>query len=152
MKVYLFYLKSDKSLYAFTNRKDYMKRFKKERNQKHYHYVKKELDPIQYQAISYSNRGCILFDNVLNDESFNDLSYLTTYHENDMLENYLSELEKEIYDINRSLEEYNLKDKYMELFYNILLYYKKEENPGISITYTLNIFRIFVNLFKDVIL
>ena len=152
MKVYLFYLKSDKSLYAFTNRKDYMKRFKKERNQKHYHYVKKELDSIQYQAMSYSNRGCILFDNVLNDESFNDLSYLTTYHENDMLENYLSELEKEIYDINRSLEEYNLKDKYMELFYNILLYYKKEENPGISITYTLNIFRIFVNLFKDVIL
>ena len=51
MKVYLFYLKSDKSLYAFTTRKDYMKRFKKERNQKHYHYVKKELDSIQYQAI-----------------------------------------------------------------------------------------------------
>lgn len=152
MKLYIFYLRSDNSLYAITDRKDYMKRFKKERNQKHYYFKKVELDDIEYRAVLAKHQSSILFDNVLNDEDYNDLSFLTTYYENSVLESYLYKLEEEIHDILRSLEEYDIKDKYKDMFYNILLYYKTEKNPNCSVTYTLNIFRIFINLFSDVIL
>lgn len=59
-KYYLYYVKKDNSLYAYTDNKEYRKRFKKFRNPEYFYEKKKTMTKQDINRLAYLNQGDIL--------------------------------------------------------------------------------------------
>lgn len=148
VKVYLYYLKSDKSLYAFTIDKSIKDEFELERCMKLYRKRTKEMNAPQFQAFSWSHNNEMLFCNTLSDGE-NDISFATTYSENFELEKTCQNLEDKVVEILKKVNQFPLQKKIRKMLDNALEYYGDGVNESI---YHFDTFKIFLRKFRNTII
>lgn len=125
---------------AFTIDEDLAKRCSNERP--HYKMKVKKMSEHQFSTFQSIYSSYMLFENVI-DDGENTFYPLTTYYENDKLEQTLNEISYQIEDILNHLDEYNIKRKYSNLIEEILSLYIKDNQIN------LNVVRVFLRYILD---
>lgn len=148
MKIYLIYLKGDASLVGMTTSREFYKRYKKERKIDAHIFKEIKMEENQARIFLSKNTKKTLFENIMSDDSKDDISILTSIEENEVLEHELYELEEEIQSINRRVESLSLKQKYIDLFHDATSYFDYGAGPDYY-GYTVDVFRLFIEIFKD---
>ena len=145
-KVYLFY--KDKDLYAMTTNEELARTFEIQRKQGYFYKKEVHATPEQMKACSYVNRNCMLFSNVLTDGK-SDYYMVTTYSENDLLEDYCSRIYDEVLRLESELYSIPWEPEVYEALNTISKCRKSAEE---SMKGTFNSFNIFMMLFGDTVL
>ena len=148
MKIYLIYLKEDGTLVAQTTSKEFYKRFKTERKIDAHIFKMVKMEENQARIFLSKNTKKTLFENVMSDDKRDDISILTSIEENEILEHELNELEEEIQSINRRVESLCLKQNYIDLFHDATSYFDYG-NGSDYYGYSVDVFRLFIEIFKD---
>ena len=145
-KIYLYY--KDKDLYAMTTNKELARTFEVQR--KSGIFYKKEVIATaeELKACSYVNRNCMLFSNVLTDGK-TDYYMVTTYSENDLLEDYCDKIYDEI--LKLECELYSIPWE-SEMYDTLNTLSKCRQKSEESEKGTFNSFNIFLMLFGDTVL
>ena len=146
-KVYAYYLKSDSSLYAYTEFKALADEFELERDMRIYKKKIFKMSEPEYQVFNYKHNSEMLFSNVLND-SKKDFSFATTYFENEKLDNISNQMDNKINELYEKVRKFPLKKEYEDLFTDIFSIYGDGVNTPIL---NFNTFKIFMELFRNTI-
>ena len=129
-KVYAYYLKSDSSLYAYTEFKALADEFELERDMRIYKKKIFKMSEPEYQVFNYKHNSEMLFSNVLND-SKKDFSFATTYFENEKLDNISHQMDNKINELYEKVRKFPLKKEYEDLFTDIFSIYGDGVNTPI---------------------
>lgn len=143
--VFIYYLKKDKSLYAFTIEPLIKNEFELERSMKLYTKKKIKMSEPEYEMFSYRNRGNMLFCNTLSDGE-NDISFATTSYENCDLEKECRDIDDNISKIYLELLKFPLNAKTKKLISSLTEYYGDGVSESI---YHFDTFKIFFKLFRE---
>ena len=138
VKVYLFLYKGE--IRAFTIDKDIADRCSDERP--HYKMKVKKMSEHQFSTFQAIYGHYLLFENVIDDGN-NTFYPVTTYYENDKLDQTLIEMTRQIEDILIHLKEYNLKKKYFKVMEESLLKYSDDGKLN------LNVLRVYLKYISD---
>ena len=98
-KIYLYYLIPNESLYAYTENKEFDKRFCKERKIENFHRVVKKTSDYDENEIRLFRSNCRtkqLIEIPLTDKQGNNIGIIGTYQEDQMLTSAVEELQTEI--------------------------------------------------------
>lgn len=128
IKVYMFY--NDGDLCGFTVNKDSAKRYQKERP--HCKLKKKCFSEKKYRGFNMLYSNLELFENVMNDAKITVFP-ITTFEENDRLEEFMYQLDYTIEDCKKELELYPLKDKVKKVLLDALNHVDSEGNINFDI-------------------
>lgn len=150
-KVWLFYLKSTKELYAYTSNKEYKKMFLSQRCVDCFHVKKQIMDDIEFSCFMNKNKELMLVDIPLNTHERKDVSIIGTYQENEsliyeseVLENYMESM------YIKYVLHSNLKKEYKEsIKYLTTTFDDYETTDRIDRISRVDLFHLFVNLFKN---
>lgn len=157
LKVYAYYLKElsndgyinlNEDVYAFTIDKAIRDEFELERSMDLFYKKIFKMDQYEYEGFSYSNQNAMLFSNVLSDGT-ETISFVTTYFENDKLDENCRLLEDSIIKIQKRLEGFPLKKKVKKDLDKILTYWGNGMDDNI---YHFDTFHMFIDLFCSAIL
>ena len=145
-KLYLFY--KDKDLYAMTTNEELARTFEIQRKKGCFYKKEVRATSEQLKACSYVNRNCMLFSNILTDGK-NDYYMVTTYSENDLLEDYCDRIYDEILKLESELYSIPWESEIYDTISAISECRKKSEESEKG---TFNSFNIFMMLFGDTVL
>lgn len=152
IKVYLFYLKNDRELYAFTIDKEYRDRFLLQRNKDCFHMKKIKMPEIEFSAFSYKYSNKKLMDIPLSTSITEYTMILATSYEDDLLTEYANQIDHRMEALYRELIlQSNIKKKYSESLEYLLkttLYIKQKDGTKDYIS-TINLLFLFSQLFKN---
>lgn len=152
VKVYLFYLHSDTELYAYTERKDLKKQFLNQRNRNCFKVSKIKLEENEFESFKSEFRYKNIREIPLNDTLTSDLYILGTTEEESKLLIKASELDDKMYNLFMDLsDDNNFKDKYVEAIEYLcnIFYFKYPEDKKPEIYSKINLFHLFMSLFRN---
>lgn len=150
IKVYLFILKSEKKLYAYTNNKDYAKRFLSERNKELFLLKIKKVDDDEFIEFSHTNHEKLLGEVPLFDGTPKDIFIVATSEEESNLFISCGEIYKSVELIKKDLDEFPFKKKWKKLVIEACKLSLSVENDNeICCEEYINTFALFYYLFKD---
>lgn len=142
MKVYLLYLKSDKSLYAFTATKEYFKLFLEQRNPKCFIISKHKMTDSEFSHFSYSHKNCQIVKDVFEDGK-NTTELMITISESSELESELDRIDSMYESIVHIFTKYPLLKKYQKAIKHLTTIEDKDGNLLI------NTLSLFVDLNRE---
>lgn len=129
MKMWTFYCNGEVS--GVTQDKRLAKQYKLERP--HCKCIVENMNEYQASSHLYFNQGKVLFENVM-DDGKETITPITSYEENDLLDNHLSKLHYEMESLIHEIEEYPIQKKYKKLLIDALNYLDEEGNFRLNIT------------------
>lgn len=141
-KCYMYYLKDDSSLYAYTLNKIYAKNFKKQRNMKLFIERKIYMDEYEFSSFSYKHKDLQLIHDYLYDGK-NDIEIICTVEESDMMTAWIEEMYDTIDTMQIYLQELKVKNKYLKSISRLTDSLIDEKN-----SLNISTFKLFFNLFK----
>ena len=149
MKIDLFYLKSERSLYAYTAYKEYADAFYTQRNPNLFIHKRKKMDDDTFSFFMSENRILMLCKIPLTDGA-NDYTIIATSKEDSILSDACTTLDNELDALYFSLTSLPFKEKYLELIEHLTSKVTKR-NVGMEIELDLNVdtFALFMYLFKN---
>lgn len=144
MKIYLFYLKKDKSLYAYTSSKAYRDEFLSQRNPNCFTLKEVKLKGEEENIFVYTYKLKQLayypYQTGLGKDDY--VSIMATAEEEVKIDSEIKHIEDD-YDFVRSvMSKTKLKSKYVKSIKNITKIYSNDR-------ITIDVFSLFVDLFKD---
>lgn len=119
-KVYLFY--NDGDLCGFTEREDLASQYHSERP--HCKMKVKKFTDKKWKTFRYFYQNKELFQNVMDDKEMT-IYPITSYEENDLLDNRLNQIVYEIEDVLQKLEDAPIRDDVKELIRNTISCYSE---------------------------
>lgn len=145
-KVYLFYIKKTKELYAYTLDKELKNIFLSQRNPNVFKVITEELEDVEYQAFSYKEKSSKLIKDYLYDGE-KDYEIVTTVRESDILSDSCSEVQTNLENLRKELQAVPWNKNYLNTIIELteLITYRDKNNPNIL---PINTFRLFYHLFK----
>lgn len=105
-KIYLYYMKQDTSLYAYTENQNYDKRFQVERNMENFYRVVKKSRDYDENALKSFRSTCRrnqLIEIPVRDRKGNNITIIGTYQEDELLSAAVEELQVQIDSIKASI-------------------------------------------------
>lgn len=145
MKFYLFYLKYDKSLYAFTTIKEYAEKFLEERNPKCFKMKTVKLKGEKEKIFMYNNKLLLLhdypFQTGIGPSDYVEL--MSTAKEDDKLTQEIENMQSTIEEIDRLLKECPLKQEYSTIINRMTSIY---DNTGHIL---IDAFSLFIDIHRD---
>lgn len=152
IKVYLFYLRNDKELYAYTIDKEYKERFLLQRNKDCFHVKKIKMDKIEFSTFSYKYNNRKLMDIPLSTSITEYTMILATAYEDDLLTEIGNQIDHKMEELYKELIlQSNIKKKYSESLEYLLkttLFIKQKDGTKDYIS-TINLLFLFSQLFKN---
>ena len=139
MKVTLYYFQKD--LYAFTTNKDYVEKFDTQRCLQVFHKKEIKMKETEYRKFMAFNSKKMLIEVPLETTQNVILNLVVTYQEDDKVSEYISNLQREAFDMKLKMLNFKFSDTLKSEFLNMLnLDYKGE--------FDLDVYEIFMSLFK----
>lgn len=147
-KVYMYILKRDNSLYAFTINKDYAKKFEEVRNMKQFVKRKEKMDEYELMAFQGNHTYAMLQKDYLSDGK-TDYEMIVTSYESTTLDECCTYINSIIDMVRTRFHRYPLKSKYLKLIDEITSKITVNQDGTVPTFEVLNIdtFRLFYNLF-----
>ena len=146
MKIYLIYLKKDKSLYAYTSVKEYLDRFLIQRNPKCFIVKKVKMSEPEQKSFMYTHRLLQLnifpYQTEYSETGYVDLA--STSKEDDNITAKIEEIESYILSIKRLLNTYHFKSKYRKSIERLISIDDPDEN-----LYTIDMLELFIDIHRD---
>lgn len=156
MKVYLYYLKN--KLYAFTTNKVYKSDFEYQRNMECFTKRVETMDSALFQAFSYKEKNKMMIEIPLSDSTDEYFMIIGTQEEEIILDQTVSDMDKEFSDILKYLKQIPFKKKYKKAIKSLSVISElrkispklpESDEEEIENLYTINFLSLFYNLFKD---
>ena len=152
IKVWVFYLKGESSIYAFTALKEFKNRFLRERNEKCFNVEKIEMDEFEFSLFMNRHSSYKLSEMPLNTSLTEYVNILMTPKEYEELNHRASSMDSEMERIHKRFsEEVSLKEKYSESVNYLCstVINNKKKNGEIDRISTINLLFLFMQLFKN---
>ena len=145
MKFYLFYLKHDRQLYAFTTVKAYAETFLEQRNPDCFKVKTVKLSGENEKIFMFRNKFKMLYSYPYQTGigPGNYVELIATAEEDNNIDNKISEIENDISNIDEILRKYPIKEKYMKSLQNLTDIYDTAGNI------LLDVFSLFVDINRD---
>ena len=113
MKVYVFYLKSDKSIYAFTTLKEQATLFHEQRNSSLFKEKVIKMNKEEFQSFNERYSNCRLIDDILEDSKGETIYIVDTIKENLELTESCDYISTLVSSMKNDIKKLSLKDKYV---------------------------------------
>ena len=139
MKVTLYYFQKD--LYAFTTNKDYVEKFDTQRCLQVFHKKEIKMKEKEYRKCMAFNSKKMLIEVPLETTQNVILNLVVTYQEDDKVSEYISNLQREAFDMKLKMLNFKFSDTLKSEFLNML-------NPDYKGEFDLDVYEIFMSLFK----
>lgn len=156
MKVYLYYINND--LYAFTTNKAYKSDFEFQRNMECFTKRVEHMDEPLFRALSYKEKDKMMIEIPLSDNTEEYFIIIGTQQEETILDQKVSEMDKEFSGILKYLKEIPFKKKYKKAINSLSIISElRKVSPKLPDSdeiqyenlYTINFLSLFYNLFKN---
>ena len=151
VKIWMFFLKNERTPYAFTVSKEYKNRFLYERNPECFNVEKIEIDELEFSVFVSMHRSIMLSKMPLNTSITDYVNILMTPTEYEKLHHEASTMDSEIERIQSEFSKINLKKKYSDAigYISNVKYMKYEKNGRKTVLSTVNLLLLFRILFKN---
>ena len=152
IKVYLFYLNEDKSLYAFTINKEYKNKFSYQRNKKCFTMKKIYMDKYEFKSFSYKYKDYMLQEIPLNIGLDKYEMIVATNKEESGLMSEADALDNAMDCLHRDLVlQSNFKTKYLTSleYLTTTAYVSKGKNGDTQLNSKINLLYLFMKLYKN---
>lgn len=148
MKITLFYLLETKSLYAYSENNDFIKKFKSQRNMKLFKVVTKDIDKYQRMVFLNKNSGKQMITDYLSDEE-NTFEIISTVEESDKLSESTEYISDTMTFTRRCMMMWDLKEKYLNIITKITDVISEQTSDDDNPTLKINTLDLFYYLFKN---
>lgn len=147
MKVYIFKLKNESNIYAYSINKEYVDIFISQRNMKLFKYQIIDLDKYDFMIFSNKMNNQKLLKDFLYDGE-NDIEIVATTEESSKLSDSCQYIQDICDFVKHHIHEYNLKNKYLKSILKITdKIILEEENKPVMLN--INTFKLFYYLFRN---
>lgn len=146
MKVFMFYIKGEKSPYAYTIDKEYAELFQLQRNMNAMYLKKIHMEKYEFMIFMNNNRDIQLIKDYLFDGE-NDIEIISTINESSTLSESCDYIMNTSYALEKSLTKLPLKKKYLKTITTLTRELTRcDKNTP---TLLVNTFTLFYHLFRN---
>lgn len=146
MKVYVFSLKAEKGIYAFTINNEYADLFRSQRNMNVFDEKVISMDKHEYKAFSYQMQSHQLCKDYL-DDGEHDIEIISTIQETTSLSESCEYITQTIEMLEKNVQIYPFKKKYLKIIIKLTqcITKRNDDHPTLNV----NTFALFYHLFRN---